>query len=68
MYENFFDYYDDLLVPMASFLDNARIDVRPENLSDGMIKIEKEYFLVPDGQPVAKNSGKVHKLFKKLSQ
>ena len=68
MDHNYFDYYDDLLVPMASFLDSARIDLRPENLSDGIVKIDKEFYLVPEGQPVAKNSGNVHKFFKKLNQ
>jgi hypothetical protein len=68
MDHNFFDYYDDLLVPMANFLDSARIDLRPENLSDGVIKLGDEYYILPEDQPKAKNSGKVHKLFKKLSQ
>lgn len=67
MDHNFFDYYDDLLVPMANFLDNAKICILPDNLSDGLLTLSQDFYSVPEGQPQAKNSGKVHKLFKRLS-
>ena len=67
MDHNFFDYYDDLLVPMANFLDSARICLVPDNLSDGLIRLSPNYYEFPEAQPLAKNTGKIHKFFKKLS-
>lgn len=67
MDHNFFDYYDDLLLPMASFLTMAEIEIRPESIENGGIEIADEYFLVPQGQPKAKNTGRFHKFFKKFN-
>ena len=68
MDHNFFDYYDDLLLPMANFLTMAEIEIRPEIEGGGGIQIPEVFFNTPENQPVSKNSGKLHKLFKKFNQ
>lgn len=68
MDHNFFDYYDDLLLPMASFLTMAEIEIRPEIPGTGAVDIPDEFYQFPVGQPLSKNTGRFHKLFKKLNQ
>ena len=67
MDHNKFDYYDDLLVPMAHFLTMAEIETRPDENNSGILEVPEEFFKYPEGQPVAKNNGKLHKLFKKFN-
>jgi pimeloyl-ACP methyl ester carboxylesterase len=53
MTHNTFDYCNDLIMPIASFLCQAGIDVCPER-DNGMIFVPWDYFLPPPGQRVRK--------------
>ena len=68
MDHNFFDYYDDLLLPIANFLTMAQIEIRPMPGIEGEVCVPPELYNYPEGQPMAKNIGRLHKLFKKFNK
>lgn len=67
MDHNFFDFYDDLLLPMAEFLTRAEIEIRPDFESEGGIILDETTYLFPENQPIPKNIGRLNKLFKKFT-
>jgi abhydrolase domain-containing protein 17 len=69
MDHNFFDYYDDLLLPMASFLTMAQIEIRPDpdGPDKGRIEISTDFFNMPEYQPKAKNKNRLHNIFKRFN-
>ena len=68
MDHNSFDYYDDLLLPIANFLTMAEIEIRPDCDDNGNIELSQFFYNFPEGQPLSKNSGRLHKLVKKFNQ
>ena len=68
MDHNFFDYYDDLLLPMANFLTMAEIEIRPDELDGGKLEVPEEFFECPSQQLTSKNKGRFHKMFKKINR
>ena len=65
MDHNYFDYYDDLLLPLTNFFAEHNISIEPV-ADDGVIEIPAGFFLPPPGQPKADNRGNVHKILSSI--
>lgn len=58
MSHNNFDYCDDLIMPIASFLSQSGISVKPLDDYNGFIHVPWTYHSPPNGQKVNKRRGK----------
>ena len=68
MDHNFFDYYEDLLLPLSTFLGSCEISPLPRPGEARCVKIPGGFYHPPPSQPSAKNQGRMHKLMSKLSK
>lgn len=68
MDHNNYDIFDDLLVPVATFMIQANIQVTSEGIGKGYLIVPEEYFHIPNSQPVKKNKGRLHKFVRKFSK
>mmetsp|Transcript_4021 Transcript_4021/g.3833 ORF Transcript_4021/g.3833 Transcript_4021/m.3833 type:complete len:239 (+) Transcript_4021:139-855(+) len=67
MDHNNFDIFEDLLIPLGSFLINAQIDVHSVNAGKNFISVPEEYFHIPTTQPNKKNKGRLNKFMRKFA-
>lgn len=67
MDHNNFDYYQDLLLPIATFWTQAEISLTPDSAENRYIFVPEQFLVMPEEQPLPKNKGRMNKLMKRLS-